>query len=67
MRHKLLVWYRASRPFTLSAAIIPVLVGSALAFRQGQFSPFLFALVLVASLLVQTGANLVATSHPRSS
>ncbi len=56
---KLGVWYRASRPFTLSAAIIPVLVGSALAFRQGQFSPLLFGLVVVASLLVQVGANLV--------
>jgi len=57
--HKLRVWYRASRPFTLSASIVPVLVGSALAFREGQFSLGLFALVLLASLLVQITANLV--------
>jgi len=56
---KVQVWYRASRPFTLSASIIPVLVGSALAFREGQFSPGLFALVLIGSLLVQVAANLV--------
>lgn len=49
----------AARPFTLSASLIPVLVGSALAFKQAQFSPFLFALVMIASLLVQAGTNLV--------
>lgn len=59
VRDKLFVWYRAARPFTLSASIIPILVGSALAFRQGQFSLFLALLVLVASLLVQAGANMV--------
>ena len=36
-----------------------MLVGSALAFRQSQFRPLLFGLVIVASLLVQIGANLV--------
>ncbi len=56
---KLGVWYRASRPFTLPASVVPVLVGSALAFREGQADPGLFVLVLVASLLVQVGANLV--------
>lgn len=56
---KLRVWYRASRPFTLSAALTPVLVGSALAFREGNFSLALFALVLLGSLLVQVAANLV--------
>lgn len=59
MRDKLLVWYQAARPFTLSASVTPVLVGSALAFRQGQFRFLIFVLVLMASLLVQAGANLV--------
>ncbi|MBI2850445.1 MAG: 1,4-dihydroxy-2-naphthoate octaprenyltransferase [Chloroflexi bacterium] len=53
------VWYRASRPFTLSASLTPVLVGSSLAFRDGTFSWWLFALVLLGSLLVQAAANLV--------
>lgn len=52
-------WYWASRPFTLTGATAPVLVGSALAFRQGQASAGLFVLVLVASVLVQVAANLV--------
>ena len=52
-------WYRASRPFTLPASVVPVLVGSALAFEEGQASLDLFVLILVASLLVQVGANLV--------
>ncbi len=53
------VWYRASRPFTLSAALAPVLVGSFLAFRDGTFSLWLFSLVLLGSVLVQAAANLV--------
>jgi 1,4-dihydroxy-2-naphthoate octaprenyltransferase len=53
------VWYRASRPFTLSAAVVPPLVGSALAFYEHKASLLLFALILIASLLVQIAANLV--------
>ena len=52
-------WYRASRPFTLPASVVPVLVGSALAFQEGRASLHLFFLVLVASLLVQIATNLV--------
>ena len=59
MPNKMKVWYWAARPFTLSASIIPVLAGSALAFLQEQFNPFLFVLIMVASVLVQAGANMV--------
>ncbi|OGO38958.1 MAG: 1,4-dihydroxy-2-naphthoate octaprenyltransferase [Chloroflexi bacterium RBG_16_57_8] len=59
MRKTVGAWYRASRPFTLSAAMAPVLVGSSLAFRDGQISPVILVMVLVASLLVQVTANLV--------
>lgn len=52
-------WYHASRPFTLSAAMAPVLVGSSLAFRDRQMNPVVLALALAASLLVQVTANLV--------
>jgi 1,4-dihydroxy-2-naphthoate octaprenyltransferase len=52
-------WYRASRPFTLSAALAPVLVGSALAFREGRANLGILILVLLASALVQVTANLV--------
>lgn len=53
------LWARAGRPFTLTAAVVPVLVGSALAFRDGVASVLLFILILAGSLLVQVAANLV--------
>ncbi|MDO8473710.1 MAG: 1,4-dihydroxy-2-naphthoate octaprenyltransferase, partial [Dehalococcoidia bacterium] len=52
-------WYWAARPFTLSAAVVPILVGSALAFHDGKANPVLLLLMLVASILVQATANLV--------
>jgi 1,4-dihydroxy-2-naphthoate octaprenyltransferase len=53
------VWYQAIRPFTLSASVVPVVVGSVLASRYGTFNGLLFGLVLVGSLLVQSGTNLM--------
>ena len=61
------IWYRAIRPFSLSAAVVPVLVGSTLATQYGVFDWFLFFLVLLGSLLVQCGTNLTdeyADHHP---
>ena len=53
------VWVRASRPFTLTGAAVPVLVGTALALRDSIASVGPFILILIASLLVQIAANLV--------
>src|SRR6266568_1403511 len=61
------LWYRAIRPFSLSAALVPVIVGSTLATQDGVFDWFLFLLVLLGSLLVQCGTNLTdeyADHHP---
>jgi 1,4-dihydroxy-2-naphthoate octaprenyltransferase len=61
------IWYRAIRPFSLSAALVPVIVGSTLATQYGVFDWFLFLLVLLGSLLVQCGTNLTdeyADHHP---
>jgi len=61
------IWYRAIRPFSLSAALVPVMVGSTLATQYGVFDWFLFLLVLLGSLLVQCGTNLTdeyADHHP---
>ncbi|MBM3223368.1 MAG: 1,4-dihydroxy-2-naphthoate octaprenyltransferase [Candidatus Tectomicrobia bacterium] len=52
------IWYRAIRPFTLSAALVPVLVGSTLATQYGAWHWELFLLALLASVLVQCGTNL---------
>lgn len=48
----------ATRPYSWPASMIPVLVGSVVAFKYGVFSTFNFAWTLVAALLVHSGANL---------
>lgn len=52
------VWWMAIRVPTLPAAIVPVLVASALAVRLHCFSPIVFVVVLMAALLIQIGTNL---------
>ena len=52
-------WLWAIRPFTLPASVVPALVGTALAFYDGHFHGLRFALVLMGSVLVQIGTNLV--------
>jgi 1,4-dihydroxy-2-naphthoate octaprenyltransferase len=59
MAQALRSWFWAIRPFTLPASIVPVLVGTALAYHDGHFVGVRFALTLLGSLLVQIGANLV--------
>ena len=51
-------WLLAVRPATLTAAVAPVLVGTAAAGAEGEFRPLVFAATLAAALLVQAGANL---------
>ncbi len=51
------IWLWAARPHTLSAAVVPVLVGSAVAYGRGALDWGVFAATLIASLLVQVGAN----------
>ncbi len=51
------VFLAAARPQTLSAAVVPVLVGSAAAASHGAFRPDVLLAALLASLLIQIGAN----------
>lgn len=51
------VWIKNARPFTLSAAISPVLVGTALAAYYGTFHPLIFAVTLLSCLFLQIGTN----------
>jgi 1,4-dihydroxy-2-naphthoate octaprenyltransferase len=54
---KLESWILASRPKTLLAAVVPVMVGSALAISQNHFT-FIYSLVaLLCSVLIQIGTN----------
>src|SRR5262245_7247417 len=51
------VWLEASRPKTLPAAIIPVMVGTALAFAHGSADYVKAVVCLAFALLVQIGTN----------
>jgi 1,4-dihydroxy-2-naphthoate octaprenyltransferase len=50
-------WYLALRPFSYTTAVIPVLVGTALASPR-DFDPILFLLALAGSVLILAGTNL---------
>lgn len=52
------VWVLAARPYTLSAAVVPVFVGTAIGLKEGVFRPLVFMATLLVSLLIQVGANL---------
>ena len=50
-------WKMAARPHTLPAAVVPVLVGSGLAYGEGVFRWDAFLWALVAALAIQIAAN----------
>ncbi|MBW2147065.1 MAG: 1,4-dihydroxy-2-naphthoate octaprenyltransferase [Deltaproteobacteria bacterium] len=52
-------WVRATRAPFLQAALIPVLVGTAVAYEEGFFHLWLFILAAVANMAVNAGTNLV--------
>lgn len=58
-RSRLAVWWRAIRPFSFTASVTPVLVGSAAAFYHGRFHLALFLVTLVASVATHAATNLV--------
>ena len=50
-------WKAAARPHTLPAAVVPVLVGSGLAYGEGVFRWDSFLLALAGALAIQVAAN----------
>lgn len=52
-------WFMATRPFSFTASVVPVLIGTLLAASDGEFNLGTLTLVIVASVLVQAGSNLV--------
>ena len=52
-------WFLAARPKTLSAGVVPVLVGSALAFKAQSFHLGIFLTCLVGSLALQIASNFI--------
>ena len=57
-------WYNAFRPWTLHGAVVPVLIGGAMAYAHQAFGLLewvLFALIMVAGVLLQSASNLLNT------
>ena len=51
------IWLAGTRPRTLPAAVVPVLIGSGVAFGYGRFSWWRALLALVVALALQVGVN----------
>lgn len=58
MRKHMQIWWPTIRPWSYTAAVIPVALGTAIAAYQGHFNLLLFVLALVGSVFIQAGANL---------
>ncbi|MFG6117525.1 1,4-dihydroxy-2-naphthoate polyprenyltransferase [Halobacillus sp. MO56] len=52
------VWWRLLRPHTLTAAFVPVFIGTMLAALDGGFHAWLFLAMLMASILIQAATNM---------
>ncbi|MBO1513107.1 1,4-dihydroxy-2-naphthoate polyprenyltransferase [Metabacillus bambusae] len=52
------IWWKLLRPHTLSAAFIPVTIGTVLALNEGSIKLTLFIAMLIASILIQAATNM---------
>jgi 1,4-dihydroxy-2-naphthoate polyprenyltransferase len=52
------IWWKLLRPHTLSAAFIPVTIGTVLALNEGSIKLSLFIAMLIASILIQAATNM---------
>lgn len=52
-----MIWLRASRPQTLAAALIPVMVGVSITYSDGYFRWDISLIVLLCAFLIQIGTN----------
>ena len=55
----LMIWLQAVRAPSLSAAAVPVLLGTAVAAREGYFSGGRLVLALIGAIAIQAGTNLI--------
>ena len=58
MQSKYFLWIQAARPKTLPAALAPVVVGSAAAFRDGKLEVFTALICLACAVTLQVAVNL---------
>ncbi|MEO6820142.1 MAG: UbiA family prenyltransferase, partial [Ginsengibacter sp.] len=60
MKAKARAWKEAVRPLSLTASLIPLLLGGAIAFYVNQsFNIFLFILTLLGGVMIQAGTNMI--------
>jgi 1,4-dihydroxy-2-naphthoate polyprenyltransferase len=52
------IWWELIRPHTLTAAFVPVLLGTVIALLEDQVNWLLFAAMMIASILIQAATNL---------
>jgi 1,4-dihydroxy-2-naphthoate octaprenyltransferase len=57
--NRLSIWIEATRPYSFTASVTPVLIGSVLAVADGPFSFGRFLLALIGSLFLQIGTNMI--------
>lgn len=55
------IWFLALRPWSFTAAAVPVTLGTVVALQQGYFNGLLFILTLIGGILLQAGTNLTNT------
>lgn len=51
------IWFDATRPKTLGAAVAPVIIGTALAYCDGAFHLATFIAIIISSTFIQIGTN----------
>lgn len=60
VKAKARAWKQAVRPLSLTAALVPIMVGGAVAYSAlGSFNFLLFFLTLFGGLLIQAGTNMI--------
>lgn len=59
LRRFVRTWWMASRPFSFTASVTPVVLGSVLAAYDGVWNWWLFAITLVGAVLIHAGTNLI--------
>lgn len=51
------LWFLATRPKTLTAAVAPVLIGTAMAYKEGHINLFITIFTFLAAIAIQIGTN----------
>ena len=54
-------WFNVFRPWTLHGAVVPVLIGGAVAYKDNEFCWWIFLMVVACGILLQSAANILNT------